>query len=66
MRWLQFEGGFIRDVHFNFDSADFFIEHPEMPELGRGDLVRSVAPSYTTYQDNMGNKVGLREPLKGQ
>lgn len=65
--FLQFgDGGSIRLVEYNVHTStvDFFIEHPEMPEVKGSEPWPIVMPMYTTYQDPMGHRVTLREKLK--
>jgi len=65
LKWLQLEGGCIRMAYFNFenDSIELIIEHPAMPEHNPGEYAEDVDLVFTTYQDNVGNKVNIRQPI---
>ena len=65
LTWLQLEGGHIWDVDFNreLQVMSFFIEHPEMPEKPDNEHAQTILLSFTTYQDNVGNKVAIRNPI---
>lgn len=66
LQWLQFDDlGEIRGVSFDAfqDCLDIVLEHLEMPEVEEGCAIETVMPRYTCHQDNMGNKVVIREKL---
>jgi hypothetical protein len=65
--WLQLEGGTIRSADYNYetDVIELIIEHPEMPEHVPSKYVEIVTLDFVTYQDNVGNKVNIRQPIKG-
>lgn len=45
------------------DCVEFIIEHPEMPKQENG--IEEVSLVFTTYQDALGHKVSIREPING-
>jgi len=66
--WLQFSGGKVLDAQYDLrhDAVDIYIEHPEMPEHEKGEMIVCVNPSYIKYQDSEGHLVALREPLRNK
>ncbi len=68
MKWLQLEGGNIRDARFIFerDAIELTIEHPEMPLVIPGSCVETVNLSFTRYQDNAGHSVAIRNPIQSR
>ena len=66
LTWLQLDDGHIWNVEFDreLQIVSFIIEHPEMPEKPVNGYAQSVNLSFTTYQDNVGNKVNIREPIR--
>ena len=44
-----------------YNTTSLTIEHEDMPEVKEGDAVPIVTPTYTTYQDAMGNKIAIRD-----
>jgi hypothetical protein len=56
------DGGIIRRVNAGrFGEIEIEIEHPDMPEVNKGDDTPIVKPIYTTYQDALGHRVTLRK-----
>ena len=45
---FDFKGGMIRDIRFGnyFNEIEFMIEHPDMPEVREGEMIRTVNPEY--------------------
>lgn len=57
LRWLQFEGGIVRDVRHEhrFNSIEVVIEHPDMPEVQEGVELTTVTPWYSQTTSECGH-----------
>jgi len=68
LRWLQFPNAVIRAIEFDtstsYKTIDIVLEDREMPEVAVGDVIPVVCPSYCSYEDGLGNRVAIRQPLQ--
>jgi len=65
LTWLQLDEGHIWDVKFDkeLQIVSFLVSHPDFPEKPENEYAKIINLSYTTYQDNIGNAVVIRNPI---
>ena len=62
--FLQFPNGDIRFASVNErGDLELVIQDDEMSEIRECDSVPVINPRFISYQDCMGNKVAIRQPL---
>jgi len=64
-QWLQFPYGKIIDADFNVanELIELTIQDEEMPEIKEG-MIPVVSLTFHTYQNSLGDKVAIREPIE--
>jgi hypothetical protein len=65
---LQFEGGVIHDIKISdeqwFQQIEIVIEHPDLPEVRKGDWLLKITPTYSVKKRGNFIKMTRVDPQK--